>query len=247
MRFFLEIAYNGTNYHGWQVQPNADTVQARMNYVLSNLLREEIYCVGCGRTDAGVHASQFYLHFDCQNHPPENFVFRLNRFLYKDIAVKRIIMVSNDAHTRFNATYRAYDYYIHFQKDPFLNDLSYYYQHFNKLDLQAMEEAFNYLKEVEDFASFQKKNESVTSLCQIFKTELHLDQNEKKLRIHIAANRFLRGMIRLIVGALFVIGEGKTDIDTFKQIVSQKGILPYNRSAPACGLYLSDVRYDFIN
>lgn len=246
MRFFVEIAYNGTNYHGWQIQPNGDTVQERINDILSKLHGETINCVGCGRTDAGVHASKFYLHFDAQTPAHDNFVYKLNRMLPKDICVRKIIPVTDTQHARFDAFYRAYDYYIHFEKSPFLENLSHYYKYAYDLDFEKMQEAFSFLAEVKDFTSLCKKSDTKTNICQIYETNLIIDKTAKTIQIHIAANRFLRGMIRLIVGSLLAVGEGKVDIPTYKEHILAKKILPYNNSVLACGLYLSDVRYPFL-
>lgn len=245
-RYFLEIAYNGTHYHGWQYQPNAISVQQKMNEALSTLLNEPINCMGCGRTDTGVHASQFYLHFDAATEPTDNFVFKMNRFLPNDIAVKRMIDVPNNAHSRFDAKYRAYNYHININKSPFLENLSNHFFLGDQLDFKKMQFAFSMLEKHNDFAAFQKKNESKTSICSIYKTEMVYDEAEKKIRIHIAANRFLRGMVRLIVGGLLTLGQNRISITDWEAALKHQTPLPKTLSAPACGLYLSEVRYDYV-
>lgn len=247
MRYFLEIAYKGTAYCGWQVQPNGLSVQAVINQALSTILNEPIHCVGCGRTDAGVHASQFFLHFDANNTLPKLFDTRLNRFLPKHISVKRIIKdLPEKAHARFDATYRAYDYYIHFQKNPFKNELSWYYNRL-PLNFEVMHEAANLLLQYEDFVMFCKTGGSnKTTLCKIFKTELVVDEDGNGLRFHIAANRFLRGMVRRIVGMMMEVGQEKISLEVFKSVMDRETEFPFNPSAPPQGLYLSEVRYDYI-
>jgi len=246
-RYFLEIAYDGTNYHGWQYQPNAISVQQVVNEALSTLLNEPIKCMGCGRTDTGVHASQFYLHFDAANKPTDNFIFKLNRYLPHDIAVKRIIDVPSNAHSRFDAKYRAYDYYIHFDKNPFLEHLSYNFFLGRELDIALMNNAIEMVAQSNDFAAFQRKNESKTSICHIYKAEMNYDEVGKKIHIHIAANRFLRGMIRLIVGGLLRLGQHRISMAEWEAALKQQKPLIKALSAPACGLYLSVVKYDFID
>ncbi|MGB0932316.1 MAG: tRNA pseudouridine(38-40) synthase TruA [Chitinophagales bacterium] len=247
MRYFLEISYKGTSYCGWQVQPNGLSIQAIVNQALSTILNEPIHCVGCGRTDAGVHASQFFLHFDADTPLPKLFDVRLNRFLTKDISVKRIIKnLPEKAHTRFDATYRAYDYYIHFHKNPFKNELSWYYNRL-PLNFEAMRQAADLLLQYEDFVMFCKTGGSnKTTLCKIFKTELVVDEDGNGIRFHIAANRFLRGMVRRIVGMLIEVGREKVSLEIFKAVMDREAQFPFNPSAPPQGLYLSEVRYNYI-
>lgn len=246
-RYFLEISYNGTAYCGWQVQPNGVSVQGTVNQALSTILNEPIHCVGCGRTDAGVHASQFFLHFNANNELPKLFDLRMNRFLPKDIAVHRVITeLPEKAHTRFDATYRAYDYYIHFFKNPFKDELSWHYN-WLPLNFEAMRQAADLLLQYEDFEMFCKTGGSnKTTLCTIFKTELVLDEDGKGLRFHIAANRFLRGMVRRIVGILMAVGKEKISIEALKAVMDKEAKFPFHPSAPPQGLYLSEVKYDYI-
>lgn len=245
-RYFLEIAYNGTDFHGWQMQPTQRTVQGEINVALSTISNVEINCVGCGRTDAGVHASQFYLHFDLENELPKNFRYRLNRYLPHSISVARIIETPTDVHARFDATYRAYHYDLHFEKNPFLHDLSYYFPQGDRLDLVKIQRGLDLLKNYDDFSTFQIKQETETGLCQLFRAEFELLRDGQGLRFHIAANRFLRGMIRLIVGNALLLGQGKTTLDDWRRAMETQTKLQPNLSAPACGLYLCAVRYNFL-
>lgn len=247
MRYFIEIAYKGTDYSGWQIQPNGITVQETINQALSTILNEPISCMGCGRTDAGVHASQFFLHFDAKNALPKLFHSRLNKFLPKNIAVKRIHEnIPQEAHTRFDATYRAYDYHVHFHKNPFKNELSWYYN-WLPLNIEAMKEAADLLLQYEDFEMFCKTGgNNKTTLCTIFKTELLVDMEAGTLQFHIAANRFLRGMVRRIMGMLMAVGKEKVSIEVFKAVMDKKAKFPLNPSAPPQGLYLCEVRYDYV-
>lgn len=242
-RYFLEIAYDGTNYCGWQVQPNGETVQGMINQALSTIFNEPLHCLGCGRTDSGVHASKFVLHVDTtQAALPINFIHRINKILPTNIAVYDVFLC--DKHARFDATYRAYDYYVHFEKSPFKNQFSFFFP-FKPLDIAEMEKAFNMLSEYEDFSPFEKsKSSSKTSICQIYKTELYLSEDKKELRVHIAANRFLRGMIRRIVGTLLMVGLGRLSLEEFKNVMKTQGTFSMNLAVPGCGLFLSEVRYD---
>ncbi len=248
-RYFLEISYHGKNYVGWQIQPNGSSVQAQIIQALSLLLREPVTTLGCGRTDTGVHARQFYLHFDALNPLPDDLVERMNRFLPADIAVKRLITdVPQDAHARFDATYRAYDYYIHFDKNPFLTEFSFFFP-WKPLNLDVMQQAVTLLPQYTDFRMFCKSGaSSKTTLCNLYKAEMISDENNQTLRFHIAANRFLRGMVRRIVGCLLFMGKEKITFDEFKEVMDEhkKQFPKMNISVPPQGLFLSEVRYPFI-
>ncbi len=245
MRYFLEIAYKGSNYVGWQVQPNGVSVQLKMDEALSTILRDEIHCIGCGRTDAGVHASQFYLHFDTNQEFPENFIHRLNSFLPDDIAVKTFIPVSEKAHARFDATMRSYTYFVSDAKDPFKKEF-YFYKPFYALDYNLMQEACTILKKYNDFPSFCKsKAGSKTTIVNI--NEAYWKQvNDHEWIFFISADRFLRGMVRLIVGAMFQIGEGRMTLEEFDEGIREKKRFGKALSAPAHGLFLSAVQYPYI-
>lgn len=249
MRCFLELSYNGTAYQGWQLQANSKpTLQGTIQYVLSTILGTSIEVVGCGRTDAGVHASQYYLHFDVLNCDlPPNFEARLNRFLPKDIAIKRLITnLPEQAHARFDATYRAYTYYVHFQKNPFLYPQSFYY--FYPLDHNKMQTAAAMLLNYNDFELFCKTGgNNKTTLCNLFASQWFFDEQQQTARYYIAANRFLRGMVRLITGALLMVGRGKLSLLDLEKALQKQKKLDITISAPAHALYLSEVKYAYIS
>lgn len=248
-RFFLEIAYHGKNYVGWQMQPNGVSVQQQLNQALSLLLGENILTLGCGRTDTGVHASRFYLHFDAEKPLPDDLVNRLNRFLPPDIAVKRLItQVPPNAHARFDATYRAYDYHIHFNKDPFLTDFSFFFP-WKPLNMEVMQQAVDLLPQYTDFRMFCKTGAgSKTTLCQLYNAAIYTDEARQTMRFHIAANRFLRGMVRRIVGCLLFMGKEKITLQEFKEVMDNKKpqFPSMNISVPPQGLFLAEVKYTYI-
>lgn len=240
-RYFLQLSYNGTGYHGWQVQPNATSVQGKIEKALSTILREEIQVVGAGRTDTGVHASYYILHFDSQNENlhNENIVFRLNRFLPDDIAIQQIFKVKNDAHARFGAISRTYKYYITTIKNPF-DKFSYKYS--QKLDIEKMNKAASLLIEFTDFTSFARLHTDVkTNNCTVLKAAW--TQKDAQLIFTIKADRFLRNMVRAIVGTLLEVGKGKLSVDDFRTIIETKDRGAAGSSAPALGLFLADVEY----
>lgn len=245
-RYFIEFNYDGTAYSGWQMQPDKETVQSTLDRALSTISNQAIQSMGCGRTDSGVHASQFFAHFDMEGELPEHFVDRMNKFLPADVAVRRLIPVHDEAHARFDATYRAYHYYIHFEKSAFLSQHSFFYP-WLPLDWESMQKAYSSLTDYEDFKSFQKSNsDSKTSLCSMYETKMVVDEKAGRLKFRIAANRFLRGMVRRVVGAIMMVGKGKITLDEFHACIQTRELFPINISAPACGLYLAEVRYDYI-
>ncbi|MCD8186787.1 MAG: tRNA pseudouridine(38-40) synthase TruA [Rikenellaceae bacterium] len=242
MRFFLTLSYKGTAYHGWQIQENAPSVQGALQQALSILLKEPVDVVGAGRTDTGVHAAFYVAHFQCSGNKPlqEDFVYHLNAVLPKDIAVYSVRAVSNQAHARFSATLRQYKYYLLTEKDPFRIDTAYRYP--LPLDLEKMNEAAAVLTEYEDFESFCKLHaDNKTTLCHL--QESFWIREENLLIYTVSADRFLRNMVRAIVGTLIDVGRGKTDIDQFRQIIESKNRGAAGTSAPAHGLFLTDVRY----
>ena len=248
MRYFLELAYNGTNYHGWQIQKNAHSVQAEIQNALSTLLRQPIEILGSGRTDTGVHAIQQFAHFDVEQALEEDaFVKKLNGILPPDISIYRLIRVTPDAHTRFDATQRHYIYRINREKTPFLRDFSYY--HFHKLDVAQMNKAGKILLNHKDFQCFSKVHTDVNHyLCDIsqavWKEETYY--NTKLLVFYVGANRFLRGMVRAIVGTLLNVGNGKISLEEFEQIILSKDRKQAGWSVPAQGLFLAKVEYPYI-
>ncbi len=241
MRYFLEIAYKGKNYFGWQRQPEQISVQQVLEESLSTLLRKEIKVTGAGRTDTGVHAKQLYAHFDfdeIQN--IDGFIFRLNSFLPKDISVKNILKVKEDAHARFDASQREYEYIISFQKDPFSQDFALQINNIPNIDL--MNEAAGLLMHHRDFQCFSRSKTDVrTYNCTIVKANWEAKNNT--LIFTIAADRFLRNMVRAIVGTLLDVGYGKTSLGEFKDILKSKCREEAGASAPAKGLYLTKVIY----
>lgn len=244
MRYFIEFAYKGTNYHGWQIQPEAISVQEVLTKATNIILKDSFELVGAGRTDAGVHAAQMYAHFDTETvFDAQEIVRKLNSFLPEDIAVFSIFEVNDDAHTRFDATARTYEYHIHLKKNVFSKDLSWY--HFRKLNIDKMNEAAKILLEYEDFECFSKTHTDVfTFNCKI--TEANWQLNNDKLVFTISANRFLRNMVRAIVGTLINIGLGKIEVEEIRAIIESKNRGKAGFSVPAHGLYLTKVTYPYI-
>lgn len=244
MRYFIELAYNGKNYHGWQVQPDAITVQEKINKAISTVLREEISIVGAGRTDAGVHATQMFAHFDTDKKLDNNFAFRLNSILPDDIVIFSTKLVHNEAHARFDASSRSYEYKIWLGRNPFLLDSS-WQLYKQELNINLMNQAAAILYDYEDFECFSKvKTEVFTFNCNVTNAKWVLKGNE--LTFHISANRFLRNMVRAIVGTLMDVGTGKITIDDFKKIIESKNRSNAGTSVPAKGLFLTQVAYDYI-
>ncbi|THD66424.1 tRNA pseudouridine(38-40) synthase TruA [Robertkochia marina] len=242
MRYFVEFSYHGKAYHGWQRQPNATSVQEILERAFSLLLRQPLAVTGAGRTDAGVHASMMVAHFDT-DHPVdmEDLTYRLNRFLPGDIAVHRIYRVQPDAHARFDATSRSYEYHLVQEKSPFLKDLAYEYR--APLDVSKMNSAAALLMEYEDFECFSRSKTDVkTYFCKISRAEWE-EVSPSKLIFHITADRFLRNMVRAVVGTLLQIGEGKLDEEGLRRIIMSKNRSEAGASVPAHGLYLTDVSY----
>lgn len=245
-KYFIELAYKGTSYHGWQVQPNALSVQEVLDKALSTFFRQTIDTVGCGRTDTGVHAKQFFVHLSIRLEKPldpSRTVNSLNGLLPHDIAIKRFIEVNPEAHARFDATLRSYEYYIHFNKDPFKTAYSWLLR--EHLDLEAMNEAAAILCEYSDFSCFSKSNTQVfTNNCKILNAKWNRIENGLVFRI--SADRFLRNMVRAIVGTLVDIGKKKIPVDAIRTIIESKQRSSAGASVPACGLYLSKVEYPYI-
>lgn len=244
MRYFIKLAYNGKNYHGWQTQPNATSVQETLTKALTLLLKKKIDVVGAGRTDAGVHAKQMYAHFDIDETLDVKFwMQKLNSYLPKDLVIFDFIPVKTDAHARFDALSRTYEYHIHTFKDAFINEDSWNYS--NTLDIQKMNEASKVLMEYVDFECFSKVNTDVfTFNCTI--TEAFWIEKDNRLIFTITANRFLRNMVRAIVGTLVNIGLGKNDIADLRTIIESKNRNLAGFSVPAHGLYLTKITYPYL-
>ncbi len=244
-RYFLEIAYHGRAYHGWQTQPNALAVQEVVDRALSTYFRQPVATLGCGRTDTGVHARQFYAHFDLLQSTSTvldtGIVYRLNALLPYDIAVKGLMGVMPDAHARFDALSRSYEYHIHFGKEPFLNGLS--WQQRTVPDIAAMNEGAHLLTAYRDFSCFSKSNTQVfTNNCTITAASWEWI-SESRLVFRITADRFLRNMVRAIVGTLMDIGWKKIVPADIHTIIASKDRSNASASVPACGLYLNQVCY----
>lgn len=240
-RYFIEFAYRGTNYHGWQFQKNAHSVQAEMEKALSLILKQPSYLTGSGRTDTGVHASQQFAHFDTSlNLEEADFVKRINGVLPKDIAVYSLLKVKSDAHARFDARWRSYLYRITLRKDPFEEESAWLMYHLP--DIDKMNEAAKLLLEHEDFQCFSKVHTDVNHFnCKI--KEAYWEQIDHQLLFHITANRFLRGMVRAIVGTLVQVGLGKLDCNQFQEILDSKNRRQAKSASPAQGLYLCKIVY----
>jgi tRNA pseudouridine38-40 synthase len=241
LRYFIELAYNGGNYHGWQNQPNAVTVQSRLELALSTLLSDDIAIVGAGRTDTGVHARHMVAHFDTATaFKSSRSIYKLNSFLPNDIAIYDIYEVKPDTHARFDAISRTYHYQISTYKNPFLSGLA--HEFYLPLDIELMNEASKLLLNYKDFQCFSKSNTDVkTYNCKIIKAEW--TEKNHQLIFEITADRFLRNMVRAIVGTMINIGQGKLTIVDLHHIIKSKDRTNAGFSAPACGLYLTKVTY----
>lgn len=242
MRYFIVLSYDGSAYHGWQTQPNALTVQEVVETAMSKILRSAVSLTGAGRTDAGVHALTMPAHFDTELpiERTEIFLNRLNSLLPKDIAARQIEPVSPGAHARFDALYRTYHYYMTGVKDPF--SVRYSYRYSGTLDFGAMNEAAAYLKEITDFTSFSKLHTDVkTNNCKV--TEAYWEPCGDRMRFVITADRFLRNMVRAVVGTLLEVGRGKMSFREFADVIDKKNRCCAGTSMPANALFLVDVGY----
>lgn len=243
MRYCITFSYNGSNYFGYQIQPNQISVQEKLETALSTLLREKIKTTGAGRTDTGVHAKKMFAHFDTEATLSDKIVHQLNSFLPSDIAVFEVFKVKDDFHARFDATYRKYEYYISLGKNPFTQNSSWQYWK-GDLDWNKMNEACQVLFEYKDFSSFAKVGaDNKTNFCEIYEAKWERDENG--LKFTISANRFLRNMVRAIVGTMVEIGKGKISLEDFRKIIEDKNRSSAGVSAPAQGLFLVDVGYEF--
>jgi len=242
MRYFVTFSYDGTRYHGWQIQPNGDSVQAQLQRALSLLLRREIIVTGAGRTDAGVHARMMVAHFDIDDETDgRQLAYKLNKLLPRDIAVAKVERVADDLHARFSATSRMYRYYLHTAKNPFLSNTSCEIHY--PLDFNKMNEAAKVLMEYEDFGAFCKAHADVkTTLCHVTVAEWH-QMSPTTWYFEIRANRFLRNMVRAVVGTLVDVGRGRVSIEDFRKIIEGKKRTEAGESMPAHALFLEDITY----
>jgi tRNA pseudouridine38-40 synthase len=244
MRYFITLSYDGTRYHGWQIQPNGLSVQEKLQWALSTILRQEdILVTGAGRTDAGVHARIMVAHVDVERMDFElsDLVYKLNRLLPQDIAIQKIEPVSDEMHARFSATSRTYHYYIHTVKDPFRR--AYSCELHYPLDFKLMNEAAAILMEYEDFGAFCKAHADVkTTICHI--TAARWNQTSPvSWYFEITANRFLRNMVRAVVGTLIDVGRGRLSLDDFRKVIEGKRRTEAGESMPANALFLEDIKY----
>ncbi|MEN9334526.1 MAG: tRNA pseudouridine(38-40) synthase TruA [Bacteroidota bacterium] len=246
-RYFVELSYDGAHFHGWQRQPNALSVQEVLESAFCKVMRQEkVITTGCGRTDTGVHATEFYAHFNAMTPIADTaqLVFRVNQVLPKSIAVHRIFSVADKAHARFDATERGYHYYLHFKKDPFLHQRSMYYPY--ELDMEKMNAAAHYLIRKGDFSSFCKSGGGQkTNICDVRKAAWSVNENGQWV-FHIVADRFLRNMVRAVVGTLIEVGRGKLDVKAMQDIIDMQQRGAAGDSVYACGLYLTQVSYPYL-
>ena len=243
-RFFARIQYLGKNYAGWQRQPNANSVQEEIEKCLSTIFREEIAIMGCGRTDAGVHAKKFYFHFETSFSDPDGHCDRLNGFLPRDIVIEKIAQVPDEAHARFDANHRAYEYHISFVKNPFEVDTSWQVPlRGHDIDVEKLNACADLIKQYGTFFPFCKSNHDAHTLdCTIYESRWD-SVGETGLVYHIAANRFLRGMVRLIVGCSIRVATGKLELGKIREALEHQTRIDNAYSAPAQGLFLSQVKY----
>ncbi|OAD45755.1 tRNA pseudouridine(38-40) synthase TruA [Polaribacter atrinae] len=241
MRYFIELSYNGKNYHGWQIQPDVISVQEKLNKAVSTIFQEKIEVVGAGRTDTGVHASQMFAHFDIDKTLKGDIPHKLNSLLPMDIVVYNVFEVDDEQHARFGALSRSYEYKVWLGRNPFLLDFSWQI-HSQDLNIDLMNEAAKLLLEYTDFQTFSKvKTDVYTYNCDI--TEAVWKQNGKELVFYITANRFLRNMVRAIVGTLVDVGLGKISKEDFRKIIESKNRSNAGLSVPAKGLFLTNIKY----
>lgn len=246
MRYFLTLAYHGARFHGWQRQPNGISVQATLEDALSTILRQPVEATGCGRTDAGVHARYYVAHFDADGALPPTFLNGLNSLLPPDVAVYAAAPVAADAHARYDAFERGYEYHIALRKDPFATETAWFFPQHKKLSLEKMQTVAALLPRYEAFAPFCKTDSGLDSFDCILQSA-HWEQRppEHRLVFHITANRFLRGMVRLVVGACINAGLGKITLDDVRDALDAQRPLRQSLSVPARGLFLTGVRYPF--
>ncbi len=248
MRYFIHLAYSGKNYHGWQRQTNVLGIQDVIEEKLSLLLGKPVFIHGCGRTDAGVHAHQYFFQLEIEESWDFDFVFRINKMLPPDIAVFEIIPVTENANAQHDAIRRTYDYYLHFKKTPFLADHSTWYEGFELTQLEKMAKGANILTQYNDFRALCKRPDKVGhTRCNLSAVNIYKNKNGDRLRIEVTSNRFLRGMIRLIVTKLLEIGQGRLSLEDWENFIARNENPSFKRFAPPQGLHLSKIEYPFLN
>ncbi|TWF44087.1 tRNA pseudouridine38-40 synthase [Chitinophaga polysaccharea] len=239
-RYFIEVGYNGAQYSGFQVQENSHTVQAEIDRALSLLLRDAIASTGSSRTDAGVNARQNFLHFDTEVPLHPQFLYKVNAILPDDIVLKRIYQVPPDANSRFAALARSYEYTLYTHKDPFMKDRGYFFPY--KMDIAALQEAAAVIKTYSDFTTFSKRNTQVkTYICKIMESSWTVEG--ERIVYNVTANRFLRGMVRGLVGTMLRVGRGKLSMDQFREAIESKDCTKADFAVPPQGLFLMNVQY----
>lgn len=245
-RYFIKISFDGTNYNGWQMQKNSsETVQQKINDGLSQLLNEKIEIIGCCRTDTGVHARELFAHFDSKKsnlHDDDktDWIYKFNKMIPLDISIDEIYAVNENANARFDAKARTYQYFIHRKRNPFQRGYSYYY--YGELDVKLMNKAAALLKKYNDFSAFSKVSpQTKSSICKIYSAEWKTNRDE--LIFTIRADRFLRGMVRMVTGTMMQLGRHKITLMEFKKIIESKDCRNAGALVPACGLYLTNVEY----
>ena len=242
MRYFLQLSYHGKNYAGWQRQNNAISVQEVIEENLSKIFNEPVEIIGCGRTDTGVHAKQYYAHIDTEKDLPENLLYRINNMLPDDIAIHEIFKVNDTLHARFDAVNRTYKYFIHFNKNPFVEEQSFLMH--QKPNIDKMNRCIQQLFGEHDFSSFEKKgSDNKTSVCKL--ENAFWQPTENGLVFTITANRFLRNMVRRITAALLMVGLDKMNEQELINAVLNKEILNVKMAVPAKGLFLWQIEYNF--
>jgi tRNA pseudouridine38-40 synthase len=240
MRYFIEVAYKGTAFNGFQVQQTGDSVQDAIDKAISLLMREKVETTGSSRTDAGVHARQNFLHFDLDKPLHPQFLYKVNAILPQDIFLRHAYQVADDAHSRFAALSRSYEYTVYRQKDPFMQDRGYFFPY--KLDIALLHEAAEVLKEYRDFETFSKRNSQVrTYMCDI--RESRWTEEEDRIVYNVTANRFLRGMVRGLVGTMLRVGRGKLTMEQFRAAIESKNCANADFAVPPQGLFLMKVAY----
>jgi len=243
-RYVLEVSYKGTNDIGFQSQENANTVQAEVEKAFRTLQKQEVILTGSSRTDSGVHALQNFFHFDFEEAIHPQFTYKINAILPADIVVKNIITVAPDAHCRFDAIAREYNYYIYRHKDPFLKDRAFYFPY--KLDFEKMQQAAAIITDYQDFTSFSKRNTQVKTFnCSILKSNWLLQDNT--VIYNVQANRFLRGMVRALTATMLKVGRGKLSLQNFRDIIEAKDCTKASFAVPGHGLFLQSVQYPYLN
>ncbi|OSZ77279.1 tRNA pseudouridine(38-40) synthase TruA [Chitinophagaceae bacterium IBVUCB2] len=247
-RYFLELAYKGTHYSGFQSQQNANSIQAEVEKALAIIRREKIILTGSSRTDAGVHAHQNFFHFDTLDaistwkavETEDNLIYKMNAILPDDIVIKAIYPVAPEAHCRFDALSREYKYHIYNKKDAFKRERAFFFPY--KLDVEKMQQAASIVKEYHDFTSFSKRNTQVkTFMCQIIQSKWLIE--EEMLVYNVIANRFLRGMVRALTATMLQVGRNKISLDQFRAIIEAKDCTKASFAVPPHGLFLVEVKY----